>query len=189
MLDVLIRSKTRARLLELLAKEPGRRHYLRGLERELGEPATPIRRELLRLEHLGLLTAADEGNIRYYSVNAQSPLYTQLVAACGVSRPETPTTPTPVLPATVPVAAPGTVRPAPVRPVAIVAAVIAASLVLNLAIAAVVGRRLARAHQDQALTSSAREMYHATPVMHSAQQRASYVESRSPRFRMVPGTW
>jgi DNA-binding transcriptional ArsR family regulator len=186
MLDALITSRTRARLLDLLIKEPSRRHYLRGLERELGESATPIRRELLRLERLGLLTASDEGNMRYYALNTQSPLYAQLVAATGLTPAEpvsAPASPAEVAPTAL------ERRPKPVRRVAVGAIVVAVMVVTNVAAASYVGWRMARLRTAQEVASDAFDVRSSAGVARAVRQEASVTEMQSPRFRVVPGTW
>lgn len=74
----LIASKTRVRLLEYLFTHPAEKVYLRGLERLLNEPATPIRRELQKLEEMGLLKSAFEANVKYYALDVASQAYQQL---------------------------------------------------------------------------------------------------------------
>ncbi len=81
MLEALIASRIRRTLLEYLLSHSTDRFYLRGLAKELGLSVTPLRRELKRLEHTGLLTAAPEGNILFYSVNRQAPAFLELQGA------------------------------------------------------------------------------------------------------------
>jgi hypothetical protein len=91
MLETLVPSKVRRTLLEhLLLARPDERFYLRGLAKSLSLSISPLRRELLRLESLGVLMAYDEANIRFYVVNQQSPLFLQLKQA-SVTIGETPT--------------------------------------------------------------------------------------------------
>ncbi len=214
MLDALITSKTRARLLEVFIKDPASRHYLRGLERELGESATPLRRELLRLERLGLLIATDEANIRYYAVNRQSPLYAQLTALSGVgASPSSGATvktapdaavvagavdidsvaPTPLRVAVVPVAEKSVPLPRVrrwSRRLVLAAVAIAVGLSANIIGMVYVERRIARLAMSQESTQLLREALVPLAVSSTpSQQQASYVETSSARFRMVPGTW
>lgn len=212
MLEALITSKTRARLLEVFIKDPSGRHYLRGLERELGESATPLRRELLRLERLGLLVATDEANIRYYSVNRQSPLFAQLTALSGaVASPASSETvkttmggavaeravdiasvasmpPRVVVAPVVEEAAPSVRRWSRRLVFAVVA--IAVGLSVNIIGMVYVERRIVRLAMSQESTQLSREAL-VPPAVSStpSQQQASYMETSSSRFRMVPGTW
>ncbi len=97
MLETLISSRIRRTLLEHLVAHPEQRGYLRGLAKELNLPVSPTRRELKRLEHLGLLKAYQEANILFYHVDRTSPLFLQLTAALrssvGVSTPDVPPPP------------------------------------------------------------------------------------------------
>ena len=79
-LEPLISSKIRRALLEHFLTHPGERFYLRGLAKTLNLSVSPARRELLRLEHLGVLKAYPEANIRFYVIDPASPLVTQLKA-------------------------------------------------------------------------------------------------------------
>ncbi|MBN1794209.1 MAG: winged helix-turn-helix transcriptional regulator [Candidatus Omnitrophica bacterium] len=78
MFEELFTSKIRLKLLQLFLSDPAKPRYLRGLERELGEPLSPLRRELVKLVRLGLLTTQREANIKYYYVNKQSELFHRL---------------------------------------------------------------------------------------------------------------
>ncbi len=78
MLDVLISSKTRIKLLLKFFLNGSTRSYLRSLEQEFGESTNGIRVELNRLEESGMLLSAVEGNRRYYKANHQHPLYEQV---------------------------------------------------------------------------------------------------------------
>ncbi len=81
MLETLVSSRIRRTLYEHLLIHPQDRFYLRGLAKELGLSVTPLRRELKRLEHSGVLNAVEEGNMLFYTVNATSPLFQQLQQA------------------------------------------------------------------------------------------------------------
>jgi len=90
MLETLVSSKIRRALLEYILTHSTTRFYLRGLAKELGVAVSPLRRELKRLEQLGLLKAYDEANIRFYVVDQQSPNFAELER---VSRAEAPLSP------------------------------------------------------------------------------------------------
>ncbi|WP_339816164.1 ArsR family transcriptional regulator [uncultured Imperialibacter sp.] len=78
LLDTLITSKTRIKLLVRFFLSPGSRSYLRSLETEFGESTNSIRLELNRLEGANLLRAELEGNKKVYSANEQHPLFSEL---------------------------------------------------------------------------------------------------------------
>ena len=78
MLEALVSSKIRRALLEHILTHPADRFYLRGLAKQLGLAVSPLRRELKRLEHSGMLTSAPEANSLFYSVNIGSPAFLEL---------------------------------------------------------------------------------------------------------------
>jgi len=78
MLETLISSRIRRALFEHLLAHPTDQFYLRGLAKELHLSVSPLRRELARLESSGMLTATEEGNMRFYRVNVDSPAFVQL---------------------------------------------------------------------------------------------------------------
>ncbi len=75
MLDTLITSKTRLKLLTKFFLNPQAKAYLRGLEEAFGESSNAIRVELNRFEQAGLLNSAMEGNRKVYQANLKHPLY------------------------------------------------------------------------------------------------------------------
>ena len=78
MLEGLVSSKIRRALLESLLSHPGERVYLRGLAKTLQVSISPLRRELKRLERVGMLKAIPEGNIVFYAVDPTAPSYLTL---------------------------------------------------------------------------------------------------------------
>ena len=78
MFETFISSRIRRTLFEHLLSHQTDRFYLRGLARELGLSISPLRRELKRLENSGMLKADQEGNMLFYTVNADSDLLLQL---------------------------------------------------------------------------------------------------------------
>lgn len=89
MLQALFSSKTRVSLLWLFLKRPNRRYYLREISRMLDESLTPIRRELLNLKKIGLLTDMRVANIIYYRANKDFLLFEELqklIAKAGNSK-------------------------------------------------------------------------------------------------------
>ena len=59
---------------------PADRRYLREVASLTHQPLRAAQRELARLEGSGLLTAATEGNRKYYQANRQSPIFPEIKA-------------------------------------------------------------------------------------------------------------
>ncbi len=75
MLETLITSKTRLKLLLKFFLNSNSSSYLRELESEFHESTNAIRLELNRFEDAGLLTSESKGNKKYYKANTQHPLF------------------------------------------------------------------------------------------------------------------
>ncbi len=75
MLETLISSKTRIKLLLKFFLNSKTTSYLRGLESEFGDSTNPIRLELNRLEKAGMLTAFMQGNKKMFTANTDHPLF------------------------------------------------------------------------------------------------------------------
>jgi predicted nucleotidyltransferase len=75
LLDTLITSKTRVKLLLKFFLNSKTTSYLRGLEEEFGESSNAIRVELNRFEDAGLLTTELEGNKKLFKANTKHPLF------------------------------------------------------------------------------------------------------------------
>lgn len=78
MLDTLITSKTRLKLLLKFFLNPESDGYLRSLESEFGESTNGIRIELNRFEAAKMLTSTLIGNKKVYRANTSHPLFGQL---------------------------------------------------------------------------------------------------------------
>jgi len=78
MLDTLITSKTRLKLLLKFFLNSNSSSYLRGLETEFEESTNSIRVELNRFEKAGLLKSYFKGNKKMFQANAEHPLYTSI---------------------------------------------------------------------------------------------------------------
>ena len=74
------KSKIRQELLALFFTNPQKRYYLREVERILGCSAGSIRRELLKFQKDGLFNTDKVGNLLYYSLNTNHPLFKELKA-------------------------------------------------------------------------------------------------------------
>lgn len=74
----IIGSKSRVKVLTLFLLNPGKRFYVREVERLTGENINSIRRELKNLESVGLLKSEKAGNLKYYTVNQDFNIYPEL---------------------------------------------------------------------------------------------------------------
>lgn len=75
MLETLITSKTRIKLLLKFFLNSNSNAYLRNLETEFGESTNAIRIELIRFEKAGLLNSWYKGNKKIFSANTDHPLF------------------------------------------------------------------------------------------------------------------
>ena len=66
------RSKLRKEILNLYFTNSEKQFYLRELERILNFSVGNIRRELLKLERIGLFKTEKKGNLTYYFLNKSS---------------------------------------------------------------------------------------------------------------------
>jgi len=78
MLQRLLTSKTRVKLLTLFLMNPKREMYIREIVRITNENINSIRRELINLEEIGLLTSRKTANTKQYVVNKKMPIYNEL---------------------------------------------------------------------------------------------------------------
>lgn len=75
MIESLITSKTRVKLLLKFFLNTQTKSYLRSLETEFGESSNSIRVELNKLESAGLLNSIADGNKKMFFANSSHPLY------------------------------------------------------------------------------------------------------------------
>lgn len=75
MINTLITSQTRIKLLLKFFLNSSTKAHLRGLESEFGESSNSIRIELNRFEGAGLLNSLRNGNKKVYQANPSHPLY------------------------------------------------------------------------------------------------------------------
>jgi len=75
MIETLISSKTRIKLLLKFFLNSKTTAYLRSLEGEFGESSNAIRLELNRLEKAGMLSSFIQGNKKMFKANTEHPLY------------------------------------------------------------------------------------------------------------------
>mgnify|MGYP000135167107 CR=1 FL=1 len=78
MIETLISSKTRIKLLLKFFLNGSNESYLRGLENEFGESTNAIRIELNRLSKAGMLECTSRGNKKYFTANKKHPLYQEI---------------------------------------------------------------------------------------------------------------
>jgi len=78
LLESLITSKTRLKLLLKFFLNSENTAHLRGLAQEFDESTNAVRVELNRLSEAGLLEAEAKGRTKQYKANTEHPLYTEL---------------------------------------------------------------------------------------------------------------
>ena len=78
MIETLISSKMRIKLLLKFFLNSQSRSYLRGLESEFGDSSNAIRLELNRFEKAGMLKSYTEGNKKYFQANTEHPLFNEV---------------------------------------------------------------------------------------------------------------
>ncbi len=78
MINTLITSQTRIKLLRKFFLNSNTRAHLRGLESEFGESSNAIRIELNRFEDAGLLKSLRQGNKKLYQANMNHPLFSDI---------------------------------------------------------------------------------------------------------------
>lgn len=80
MLDQLLGSRTRAKILRLLLTNPNKQYFVREISRKVREHMNSVRRELQFLDEVGILETSGEGQKRFYSANPNYPLFPELKA-------------------------------------------------------------------------------------------------------------
>ena len=78
MLDELLGSKLRAKLIGWFMVHTDERYFVRQLTSLIKEDPTNVSRELARLARLGILESSREGRQKYYWVNRSSPFFQEL---------------------------------------------------------------------------------------------------------------
>lgn len=78
LLEALITSKTRIKLLLKFFLNSNQSDYLRNLESEFGDSTNSIRQELNKLEAAGLLQSSSRGNKKYFNANIKHPLFPEI---------------------------------------------------------------------------------------------------------------
>lgn len=80
MLKQLFISKTRVKLLETFLSDPTQMYHVRDLVRRTGDEINAVRRELGRMETLGIVKKEPRGNRLYYWFRHDYPLYNDLLS-------------------------------------------------------------------------------------------------------------
>lgn len=80
MLEELLISKVRVKILELFLGSPSEVYHVRDIVRRVDEEINAVRRELARLEKAGLLASEWRANRRYYSVKKDFIFYPELLS-------------------------------------------------------------------------------------------------------------
>ena len=78
MIETLISSKTRIKLLLKFFLNSNTTAYIRGLEGEFGESTNAIRLELNKLEKAGMLSSFLNGNKKMFRANTKHPLFREV---------------------------------------------------------------------------------------------------------------
>lgn len=78
MLRSLITSRTRSKILSLFLSHPDEHLHLREIVRKTSENYNSVRRELNKLESIGVLKSERRANLRYYQINKKLPIYREL---------------------------------------------------------------------------------------------------------------
>ncbi len=78
MLETLVTSKTRIKLLLKFFLNSNTTSWLRDLENEFGDSTNAIRLELNRFEKAGMLKSFSRGNKKIYHANTSHPLFTDI---------------------------------------------------------------------------------------------------------------
>lgn len=78
MIETLISSKTRIKLLLKFFLNSKTTAYLRSLEGEFGESTNAIRVELNKLENAGMLSSSVKGNKKIFQANTKHPLFGEI---------------------------------------------------------------------------------------------------------------
>lgn len=82
-LEDIIISRVRVKILSLFLGSPGRIFFVRDIVRKVGEEINAVRRELLHMEKAGMVSKEQRGNRLFYSFRKDYPLYYELIELIG----------------------------------------------------------------------------------------------------------
>ena len=83
MYESLFGSKTRVKLLSLFLTNPGHAFFVREITRKIEEQINSVRRELLNLKSIGLVTYQEKKGKTYYEINTKFEFYPELKKIFG----------------------------------------------------------------------------------------------------------
>jgi hypothetical protein len=83
LLEDLIISKVRVKMLELFLTNPGKIFHVRDIVRRIDEEINAVRRELSHMEKIGLVSKEQRANRLYYALRKDYPLYYELLDLMG----------------------------------------------------------------------------------------------------------
>jgi DNA-binding transcriptional ArsR family regulator len=78
MLKSLFSSSIRADLLALLLNSPDEKFYVREIAKLLRKNPSGVKRELDKLEEMGIVTSEKVANLKYFQANPETPLFSEL---------------------------------------------------------------------------------------------------------------
>jgi DNA-binding transcriptional ArsR family regulator len=81
-----ITSKVRIKILELLYSNPEEMYHVRGIVREIKEEINAVRRELSKLENVGVVKRESRGNRVYYWARADYLMYGDVLSMVAKSK-------------------------------------------------------------------------------------------------------
>ena len=84
-LEDIITSKVRVKILELFFSNLTEMYHVRGIVREIGEEINAVRRELERMENVGILKKEPRGNRIYYFLRTDYPMFGDLLSVVAKS--------------------------------------------------------------------------------------------------------
>lgn len=84
-LEDIITSKVRVKILELFFSNLSEMYHVRGIVREIGEEINAVRRELERMENVGILKKEPRGNRVYYFIRNDYPCFGDLLSIVAKS--------------------------------------------------------------------------------------------------------
>ena len=79
-INILFKSKIRQKILAIFFTDESRKFYINEMARLVGTTQGTCRRELNKLVNIGMFKTSREGNLQYYHVDRQNPLYKELAA-------------------------------------------------------------------------------------------------------------
>ncbi|MBI5467414.1 MAG: hypothetical protein HY975_04360 [Candidatus Kerfeldbacteria bacterium] len=80
LIDHLLGSRTRAKVLRLLLTNPEKSYFVREISRKIHEHMNSVRRELQFLASVELIQSNGDGQKRFYRANIESPIFPELKA-------------------------------------------------------------------------------------------------------------